>query len=82
MLFSLLTLCLALTAALRAVSVFKLVLNEMRVWCDAGQVKPGRSLVPELLIQFKLPDINCILAGRLGAGGGGGKGTFLRDWRL
>lgn len=36
----------------------KLVLIEMRLRCDAGQVKPGQSLVPELLIQFKLPDIN------------------------
>lgn len=58
MLFSLFNLCLVLTAALRAMSVFKLGLIEMRVWCDAGQVKPGQSLTPELLIQFKLPDIN------------------------
>lgn len=58
MLFSLFNLCLALTAALRVMSVFKLVLIEMRVWCGAGQVKAGQSLAPELLIQFKLADIN------------------------
>lgn len=58
MLFSLFNLCLVLAAVVRAVSAFKLVLIEMRLWCDAGQVKPGQSLAPELLIQFKLSDIN------------------------
>lgn len=58
MLFSFFNLCLVLAAVVRAVPVFKLVLVEMGLPCDAGQVKPGQSLVPELLIQFKLPDIN------------------------
>lgn len=73
MLFSLFNL---LDAALRTMSLFKLVLSEMRVWCDAGQIKPGQILVPELLIQFKLSDINWILAGWLG------EDTLPRGWSL
>lgn len=36
---------------IQAMAVLGLVLVTVRVWCGAGQVKPGWSLVPKLLIQ-------------------------------